>query len=474
MSTDDGQILSGPSSSVSAHAGGASDLGHRDARRVQSEFERLLTEPGCPVCRYVAQTERSFFSWFEIENYGGSEVRAQLRAAMGTCAVHARRLVESPGEGHIMTVVLHEALAGARSAVRDDAQVGSCPACAAVASGSRRARAVLVDGLRDPGPARLYGEHEGVCLVHLVEALPAADHSTVKILAERMLASLCDRSGPAVFELLAGSDDDAGLRALWRERLPEAPAAGSTLQRLCHRLGIDACPVCLAAGVAGRDYLRWFLAHSAEGDESLRTDPGELCATHLHDVALADPSAAGRAAERKRAIRVGQLEFLLARLAGPPAPGRRGRRGNSDELDDARRNLVSGPYCPACHARDGVQRAEHDLVAASLGLGVVRHRYEHGHGLCVRHLKRLPKGPAARFARQHANARLAVIAWEVHETSRKYAWAYRHERSGPERDGWLRGLAQIDGRVFDGGPAPIGRHEARAGETGRSGGEGDD
>ena len=435
---------------------GATRSGRSEVPHVLSEFERLLAERQCPVCGYVADTERSFFSWFEIESYTSSAVQAQMRAAMGMCPAHARRLIDGVGAGHIMTIVMREGLAGARSVLRDDTQVGSCSACVAIASGASRARAFVLDGLEDPSPRPSVRKHEGVCLVHLLDAVPVAPAATLKLLTQRLVDGLNEGVGAALIGLLAGLDADAPRRAVWHDRLPELPAAGSTVERLCDRLQVDACPVCLAAGVAGRDYLHWFIARCAEGDSSLTNDPGELCATHLHDVALADPAlASNQAVDHKRATRIAQLELLLARLADLPPQPRRSRRRASDGLDDARRHVLASPYCAACHAREGNQRAQHDLIAASLTLPIVRERYERSHGLCVRHARQLDGGPAARFARQHADARTDLIAWEVQETARKYAWAHRHETDGPERNGWLRGLAQIDGRVFDGGPPPI-------------------
>jgi len=425
----------------------------QEAPRILSELEKLLTEPGCPTCRHVAATERSFFSWFEIESHTTSEVQAQLRAAMGMCPAHARRLIEDLGGGHVMTIVMREALAGARLALRGEAQIGPCPACEAAAFSTRHGRTLLVDGLRDPALARLYAEHDGVCLEHLLGALAVADPSTIKMLVERMLTSLQERTGAALVGLLAGADADASRRAMWRERLPQLSTVGSTVERLDERLEIDACPVCLAAGIAGRDYLHWFLARSAQDDPSLTTDPGELCAVHLNDVALAAPSAAlEHAVERKRAIRVAQLERFLARLPQAPAAERRRRRSSVDLLEGIRDELLTPPHCSACHAREGVERTQQDLVVLSLGLAPTRDRYERGHGLCARHARQVPDGPATRVARHHAEARLGLIAWEVHETARKYAWAFRHETAGPESDGWLRGMAQIDGRVCEGGP----------------------
>jgi hypothetical protein len=473
MSTDDRQSTRRSRSRGDAVAVDPTPVRRTAPTRVLSEFERLLSEPGCPSCRHVKETERSFFSWFEIESHTTREMQAQLRASMGMCPVHARRLLEGVGDGHVMTIVMREALAGARLALRAEADVGSCPACDSAAFGARHARTLLVDGLRDPAIARLYADHDGVCLGHLLDALPGGAASILRMLAERLIRSLHETAGVTLVGVLAGLDADAPRRAIWRERLPQNSAAGSTAERLEQRLQIEACPVCLAAGMAGRDYLHWFLAHSADDDPSLGTDPGELCAVHLHDVALTDSSAAWtQAIERKRANRATQLERFLARLAHTPGPARR-RRRSPDVLDGIGDELLAAPHCAACHAREGVERADHDVIAVSLGLATPRERYEHGHGLCVRHARQVTDGPAGRLARQHADARLALISWEVHETARKYAWAFRHESGGPERDGWLRGLAQIDGRVFEGGTAPIGERQMALGanETGGSEGE---
>ncbi len=372
---------------------------------------------------------------------------------MGMCPEHTRRLLEQVGEGHIMTTLAREALTGAQQALRAEDQPGPCPACEAIAAASQRALHLVLDGLLDPAHGRAYGGHAGMCLPHVLRAAKTAERSTLKLTGERLLTTL-HQTRDGALELLAGLDRDAPHRARLRDALPAERTANSTVEGVRERLTIEACPACLSRGLIERQYVRWFVEHSRDDDPSIQTDPGELCSRHLHDVACADPGVAGQAMERKRASRIGELQRLLDNLAELPPPPRRRRGGRLEELDGATREFLSAHYCPACHAVGGVEHRQLELLAASLPLPPVREGYEHGPGLCVRHVRRI-EGPSAQFATRHAAARVGLLAWEVQELSRKYAWAFRHELAGPEADAWLRALAQIDGRTFEGGPACI-------------------
>ena len=446
--------VTGRAPETSGAPGRASPAARIDPGRVLSELEHLLRDLGCPVCDYVAEAER--FSWFEIESFSAVEMHERLRAGIGMCPRHLRRLIEQVGAGHIMATVIREALAGARISLRADGQRGSCPACDALVSAAAHASEVLLDGLADPGTARLYCEHRGMCLPHVLNAIRTADRAALAPVTEKLLASLGDSDDAAAVELLAGRDQDATRRASWRERLPQPPASESTLDGLRSRLMIDACPSCLAAGLIDRRYLRWFVERRTQDDASLATDPGEFCAAHLHDLALIDSTAAALPIKRKRAARTAELRRFLDRLAlSPPLP-RRGRRAVVDDLGHWRAELMSEHYCPACNARTGGEHGQLELLVASLGLAPLRDCYEGSHGLCVRHARAVTDEPAARVVKRHLDARLGILAWEVRENARKLGWAYRHEERGPERDAWAGALAQVDGRVFEGGSAPAG------------------
>jgi hypothetical protein len=407
----------------------------------------------CPICRCVEEAERGFFSWFGIESYGEVKVQAQLRAALGMCPAHSRRLVDEVGEGNVMNVVAGEALDGARDALSGALRPGRCPACEAVAVAVDDAQHLVEGRLRDPATAARYGEQAGLCLPHFLGATRILEPATLKILAERLLITLSADNGLKV-EALAGGDPDAPRRAVARERLTDHEAAGSTLEDVCARLSVDACPVCAPTGLIERRYLDWFVNESLAGGDSLRTDAGEMCSIHLHDLARRDPAAALGAARRTRAARAHELQQLLDSLAQPAtAATRRGRRTGGDDLDRARKRLLAPRTCPACHACAGVEASQLEVVSTALALAPVRDCYERGHGLCVRHALRVPADRAAHAVKRHADARVRVLAWEVGEAIRKQAWAYRHESRGPEQDAWLRALVQIDGRVLCGAPA---------------------
>ena len=286
--------------------------------RLISELERLLREPGCPVCRYVEEAERSFFSWFQIESFTAAEVQARLRAGMGMCPGHSRRLVAEigDGEGHIMTTVMRHALAGARQTLRDGGQPGPCPACEAVAFGAQRGRSVVLDGLSDPGHARLYSDHDGICLPHLLARRRGCRPLRAQAAGR---AARCEPRGTRWLSPRRsdrGVDQDACRRGAWRERLPEPPGDGSTVARLCRQLESEACPVCLARGQADRRYVHWFVERASERDPSLETDPGQLCAPHLHDIAVVDEAGAASAA-RAPASHQARPAPTVARPPGP-------------------------------------------------------------------------------------------------------------------------------------------------------------
>jgi hypothetical protein len=316
-------------------------------------------------------------------------------------------------------------------------------------------RDLVLDALRRERDARRYGEHPGLCLDHVVALGETAEATPMKVVAERLLEGLRNPDTASALALLARADDDAPRRAIWRERLSEPSVVTSTIAHLRARLGVDTCPVCLAAELGERRYLDWLLERSRNDDPSLRTNPGELCSAHLRDAALQDPAAARYAIDRKRAVTVGALKRLQDGLARLPQPTGRRRRSDGEVSAHVRATVLAVHECPACRARTTAERRQLELLDAALALTPVRRDYESSHGLCVHHALRFGASASGQVVHRVVEGRVAVLAWEVAETRRKYVWTCRHEIPGPEQDAWLRGFAQIDGRVLLGGPAPL-------------------
>lgn len=426
---------------------------HQAGSALPSELACLLRTDECPACQFLGKADRSFFSWFVNENHTSATVQAQLRASMGMCPAHSRRLIQDPGAGAVVTTVVREGLAGARARLRDELPVGPCPACASLSRSAHDVAHLLIDGLEHEDHLKDYLEHRGVCLEHVFALSEFASPELMIVIAQRLLRSLRLRDAPATLVLLACADRDGPSRVRWRIGLPAFRQSCSTIVQLCEHLRVDACPICLAGGLGGRRYLDWWTQASHTDDPSLRTDPGELCSAHLHDLALADAPAGRRAIDRKRGATMRALELLLAAMPETPRASKRRHATDAAVSREVQRILTPLHQCPACRAQSTAEVREAELLQAAIALPKVRATYEAGHGLCVRHVRRLASGTAAQVAHRLVDARLAVLQWELEEIRRKYAWECRHEPAGPEQDAWLRGLAQIDGRVLIGAPA---------------------
>jgi hypothetical protein len=127
----------------------------------------------------------------------------------------------------------------------------------------------------------------------------------------------------------------------------------------------------------------------------------------------------------------------------------------------ARAGLAGDRLCPICRAVAVAQRRELALLVAALKLPAVESAYRRAHGLCARHVRELVELESSSLAHRHLAARLGVLSWELEESSRKEAWASRHEPKGPEATAYGRLIAQIDGHALMGAPAPV-RAEPRS------------
>jgi hypothetical protein len=473
------------------HARGVDDRGERSTLLAE------LAHGRCPVCLAVDQATSRFLFWYANESFQEPEIAVQVRSNLGMCARHTRDLVKL-GEAAVLTSVLREVLPTAAAQLAQPTARPGCPACGSAARSAGYRLGVIARLLDAPAVVAAYRAAGGMCLTHMLEALPGLEtrHALllVSVLQEALAAPPQDVS---VVDALAGTDPDATMRHHLRELLPGEPAnptgtlpGRATLARLRRLLEVDACSACLAEGRSERRYLNWLAASVSgrppDGSRGVAgVDELELCVRHLHDLQVVDPSVAQMAAARQagrwgallegcqrtlaREERLGSLtgrrSVALAAWTRDGRPGHRRvwtRRARSavaaflESRRGARGAALAGlqrPWCHVCHAVAGDTRSVAGLLLAALGDAPTARRYQASHGLCVRHVLDLLADARATPARAVLLARLDVLGWELAEADRKLAWALRYQPIGPEAGAWLRAAAMVDGRVFLGGPA---------------------
>jgi len=236
-------------------------------------------------------------------------------------------------------------------------------------------------------------------------------------------------------------DADAPARRALRDLLPDgAGDQTSTIEGLRRRVVIPACPICLAAGQMERRFLAWLCVERERRPQVLSEESHLLCAPHLHDLAETDAEAARWLLRWTAAAWLGDLSRVRRRW--------RGTRAAREALSP---RLRSRP-CSACAAVEIAEDGSARLLFVALADPPTARAYEDSHGVCLRHLLRLPEGKTTDLVRSIARARLDLLAWELEEASRKSSWHARHEPKAAEATAWLRAASLLDGRVFLGGP----------------------
>ena len=423
------------------------------ASALPSELAGLLRTDDCPACLFLDNAERSFFSWFVNENHAAASVQAQLRAGMGMCPAHSRRLVETPGPGPVLTTVVREALAGARARLHDDIPASQCPACASLSRSAGDVAHLLAEGLAHEGELWRYAEHRGVCLKHVFALAELAPPRLMTVIAQRLLKSLRGSDDPGLLTLLACTDRDAVRRARWRTGLPDTGRSPSVIAQLCGQLRVDACrsasPAALVNGAissGGRTPARPTTRRCAPTPVS--------CAAPICTISLLPTLPPGGAPSTASASPpCGPWSSCSQRCPRPQ------RRADGDAASTPRRaRRFSASSFHSTNARRAAGERQSSVRQSSSmrpsSFPEVRATYESSHGLCTHHALGVAAGTAAAQVTQRVvDARLGVLQWELEEIRRKYAWECRHEPAGPEHDAWLRGLAQVDGHVLIGAPA---------------------
>jgi hypothetical protein len=397
-------------------------------------LERLGTD-GCPACNLAEESAARWVGYFIAEGNAEEEVVRGLRASLGPCARHTRRLVAASGGAEVFArtavMIAREAL---RRAGADEIRP-PCPACAREAWAEGHATSAALRALGGPGAdASPGGLERRFCLPHLFGALSAGPDPVLAVgLAEAGREGLRADQGEDLVVRVCGCDLDATARADLL-RTAALPDRGPGLREwVLGLLALDACPSCLAEREAVRGAMEW-LATSADHEPfELRLCPGHLGTLHALDALTARRVAAALAEEWS-----GALVRYAAELAGPFGRGPLGPLRARRAARNALQKLLGNRACRACDvARTAGARAG-ALLEAALRDPELAAAYGRSHGLCWRHLSQLPAAAREGLAGQILRARLAMLGWELEEAERKRSWFTRWEPTGSEASAWRR------------------------------------
>ncbi len=417
---------------------------------LRSDATVMLADRGCPACRHADHAESGFLRWFAMETHTERAMLDRLRESLGMCPAHTRRLLEVEGAATVLIPVYRHVLPGALRRLEPHSAdpIAPCHVCLVRDSAAVRAVEVVGAGTVGEGLESQFVHAGGFCVPHLLVGVGELSEAALTVALDTARARLKVDAPREVISLLAGLDTDAAARWRLRGSLPDAgkpSATTSVRERWAARLAVDACPICLAEAQTERSYLDWLTTDTS--DARPQSDSCRLCPAHLHDVDLLNPRVAEWVAEHMR----GEFLIALERMLEPTPSSnhsrwRRARPEPSRPIPPALQR-----HCSACRAAEVVAARELELLLTLLDEPVMSSRYRNSHGLCLRHVLSLPES-APPDLRAAARTRLAVLQWEVNEASRKRAWGQRHEPQGSEHSAWQRAAAQLDGRVYGGGP----------------------
>lgn len=177
-------------------------MGLLDTTATRQDLETMLRDAGCALCRYRGQSLGRYLDALYAEGINDIDTLLEVKAAGGLCPEHTRAAVAR--REPLPTAALYaELLAGDRRLLAGLLQgrgrprgAVRCPVCAHLLTALRRARFVLLRGLRDGSLAPAWTGSDGLCAPDFAACWSEGDRATRAVLAagqERALAALAER-----------------------------------------------------------------------------------------------------------------------------------------------------------------------------------------------------------------------------------------------------------------------------------------
>jgi len=454
----------------------------------------VLGAGGCPICRNVAWLDDRYFSRFQRENFALAKTWNGLTRSLGFCAADGARTVAHPsGQPAVATVheVLTRRVGKILSRVVSTRRKGSgggpilaehdrCPACRSRDDVTGRAASFLATALNDPEALRQYEGLRSVCFPHVQAMARYCGGSILQyVLGVHKIAVDSAAESVAAFDREHGADrnaDEENMVGALLKALPltagcnrtydlfeppladkPSPTSRGPVENLVEAMSRnDGCAVCIEMDRTWVERMKWLCGKISEGCEFDELLP--VCPQHLW-AAVCDGPPLLVVASVRNALRIiaGQIRTALDTLAPSSSPARRGMmprireaiQGSHRRLGEAR-DVIGRPLpCPACTLLQAARDRTLMLLSALLKDSLRRNAFERGYGLCLKHYSRAlalnPSPEMHAFLTEVEAGKLALLRWELEESSRKSPWSSRPESSGTENTAWKRAVARFSG-----------------------------
>jgi hypothetical protein len=413
--------------------------------RLERTALALIEGEGCAACRFAEESAVRWVGYFVAEGNAEPEVLDLLRASVGPCGRHARRLAAARGGPEVFAAASAELAREALRRVRAPRPWAACPVCAREAWAEVHVADTLLRAHAHAAVASALERAQGLCLPHTLGALPRAFRAGALTAAGGALAALAESAlrtveGEAAVERMCGQDPDARARADALREVALPGRARPVRAWLLAVLAEEGCPGCAAEREAERRVLEWTATAPGLEPWELRFCGPHLATLHALDALTGRRVAHGAAGEWAAALR----RFQEAAGRAPAAGALRRLVGRADP-GEALPNLLGNRACRACDVVRSAGARMGALVAAAVGERGVADSYARSHGLCLRHVEALPSAAREGVVTETLSARLATVGWELDEALRKRSWFSRWEPAGEEASAWRRLPGLVDG-----------------------------
>jgi hypothetical protein len=458
-----------------------------------SGLSQYLKGERCSICRRISTWDEKYRFWFLRENYSFPETLEHLTRSLGFCFFHGAQAALDPSGQSSLTFVHNVLVHRVGAMLKRDrsrrmtgksslsllASPNRCPACNDREDATGQVLSSLVSEISKK-QADCRTLLESLCFPHVQtfvsrlsrEALlrivpiyePTLSTALDMVSEERENAaeSQPDQGNSGndpvllALNLAAGDDGTSNLFPPFLGQYPQSAIRNPVADFLEDLSDDDECSVCKEIRRAWSEWMAWLADNHQVGDDVRDLLP--VCSTHLRAAFhLGNRRFAATSIRNALQLACNRVHQGLKLLVSPPMPDREKtlfRPGwlfqrEERSLREVRHSISRPLPCPVCRRLSVARNRALLLLFALLESPQNQARFAKGKGLCLKHFSRAltlkPPVWIQAILTENQTARLALLQWELEESTRKEAWTFRPETAGTERTAWARAVRHFSG-----------------------------